>query len=153
MKLLIGAIVLQTFALVYLVIQTVETNERLETLVVTVSEGQGTEVPVELTTSAGQNFDEFQLRRVIREELAALMGQPADPAPTNARARSQPSSPAEVQAAELALEQVVNSGYIDQSQLEAMQMQFAQLDPNAREQMFRRLTRAINNGAVRITIQ
>jgi hypothetical protein len=97
--------------------------------------------------------DEAQLRRLIREELAAAAGNPGSlPVSRPADADSGPHAPSDAQArAELVNRRVddyIRAGAISQVEMAALQGEIARLDPAAQRAAIGKLVRAINAGAL-----
>jgi len=119
-------------------------------------------VPAARTASeSGACLDEAELRRVIREEMAAAgMGRAsasAEPAPAAAQpaaaqaAASPPvpvSSPEQVDFVNRRMDDYIRAGVISQSEMTRLQIDIARLDPVARRAAMQKLVRAMNSGAL-----
>jgi hypothetical protein len=97
--------------------------------------------------------DEAQLRRVIREELAAAAGSPdsvPDLHPADAGPRPTVSSDAQahVELVNRHVDDYIRAGAISDSEMVLLQSEIATLDPAARTAAMQKLVRAMNSGAL-----
>lgn len=99
--------------------------------------------------------DEAQLRRVVREELAAAAaaGTVAQdgrtPAPAPAAGLPAPlSSPEQVALVNRQLDEYIRAGAISDSEMVRLQSAIATLDPVARRAAMQKLVRALNSGTL-----
>ena len=104
-------------------------------------------------TESGRCLDEAELRRVIREELAAAAGAgvPAQGPPAPASAASSPappSSPDRVEFVNRQVDEYIRAGVISDSEMARLQSDIATLDPAARRAALQKLVRAMNTGAL-----
>jgi hypothetical protein len=105
------------------------------------------------TSGAGSCLDEAELRRVIREELAAAAAArvPEQGAPAPASAAGSPAPPASADRVESVNRQVdeyIRAGVISESEMARLQSDIARLDPTARRAALEKLVRAMNAGAL-----
>jgi len=111
--------------------------------------------PVSFGSQAGQTCPtEAQLRRIVREELAAatatmVAAQGSAPATRPVDAPPAPAaSAAEVQRVNQLVDQYIQAGVISDSEMARLQDEIATLDPTARRAAMQRLVRALNSGAL-----
>ena len=102
--------------------------------------------------SLSSDVDAEQLRRIIREELAATGAQPAHAGPGGAGLPPVPVDPARAQLQRdrvaRQLDDYRRIGQITPVQMRALQEDIARLDPAARTAALRQLTRALNTGQI-----
>jgi len=104
-------------------------------------------------TTTGRCLDETEMRRVIREELAAAAaaGVPAQGTPASASAAVSPVPPSSADQVEFVNRQVdeyIRAGVISESEMARLQSDIATLDPAARRAAMQKLVRAMNSGAL-----
>lgn len=141
---LAAAVVFQTALLIYAVAVVVDLERTVTSLAASMP-AETSEVHVLPSVNTG--IDESRLRMVIRDELVNRV-----PAQARAEPASPPrrSTPGEIDAVEAHLAAIVGSGFIDQRELDLVQLEIARLDAVARRKMFTRLIGSINSGQVRI---
>ena len=102
------------------------------------------------TAAAGSCLDETEMRRVIREELAAAAAAPvaAQVSPTSATSESPATSAAQVELVNRHVDQYLQAGVISESEMARLQSDIAALDPAARRAAMQRIVRALNSGAL-----
>jgi hypothetical protein len=95
-------------------------------------------------TEALRCLDEVELRRVIREELAAAAAGkvPAHGLPAPA------SSADQVEFVNRQVDEYIRAGVISESEMARLQSDIARLDPAARRAALQKLVRAMNSGAL-----
>jgi len=104
-------------------------------------------------TEASRCLDETEMRRVIREELAAAAAANVDargtPASVPADLPPAPvASPAQVALVTRQLDGYLQAGVISDSEMARLQSEIGKLDPAARRAAMQRLVRALNSGAL-----
>lgn len=95
--------------------------------------------------------DEDRLRKIIREELAAQLGQQTGPAATgDPVSAAGPTDPVEIERQReqvfQQLEYFTSVGRISDMEMQKLQMDIAKLDPAGRSEALRELVRAFNSG-------
>lgn len=98
-------------------------------------------------------LDEAEMRRVIREELAAIAATatPAPRSPSTGPAEPSPvpvASAAQVARVDQRVDEYIRSGVISDAEMARLQSEIATLDPAARRAVMQRLVRALNSGAL-----
>jgi hypothetical protein len=95
---------------------------------------------------------EEQLRRIVREELAAWSAPGSDPrasAPTAPHTSARTDQRAQLELASRQLEQYRSQGHMSPVEMGNFQEEIAKLDPSVRKQMLINLVRAMNAGEIR----
>jgi len=105
------------------------------------------------TTEARSCLDEAEMRRVIREELAAATAASVtaqgSPAPASAvGSLAPPSSADQIEFANRQVDEYIRAGVISESEMARLQSDIATLDPAARRAALQKLVRAMNSGAL-----
>ncbi len=97
----------------------------------------------------GRNLDEERLRYIIRDELRSELAQLASEQPPVAEAPA-PRDPVEAEQQRVQVLQQIeyysSAGRISDAEMQKLQMEIARLDPAARTEALRALTRAMNSG-------
>jgi hypothetical protein len=106
-----------------------------------------------VATEVSRCLDEAQIRRVLREELAAstaaIVAASGAPAPGRADLPPAPAaSPAEVALVNSQLDRYIQAGVISNSEMARLQSEIGKLDPAARRAAMQKLVRAMNSGAL-----
>ena len=97
--------------------------------------------------------DEEQLRRIIREELAAQLttnsasGSPQGSEGPSGSSREGDSS-RQLASVSQQLDQYILAGRVSESEMAALQIEMGKLDKSGQREMLKKLTRAINSGAL-----
>ncbi len=142
MKVLVTLGVLQTLALVVLIVRSpgVEPQSLPSTAPVV--------PPASVMVTAA--CDEACVRRVLREELAQR-SVPLQPAPAQvAPARDEAKDRARRDEVAQQVQNYKSTGAITQQQMFLLQAEIAQLDPASREQAMRSLSRAVNRDEIKL---
>jgi hypothetical protein len=104
-------------------------------------------------SQAGQRcLDEAELRRVIREELAASAAGLAASPPATSGAVAQLSSAADaarqLDRVNQQLDEYIRAGSISEPEMAALQGEIAKLDPAGQQETLGKIVRAMNSGAL-----
>jgi hypothetical protein len=99
-------------------------------------------------------LSEADLRRIIREELAARLSataaaETAGQAKLAAAASREPANPRQVEAINRQVDAYIGAGTIADSEMAILQSDIAKLDRSARNELLGKLARAINAGALK----
>jgi len=97
---------------------------------------------------------EASLRRIVREEMAAVARAGTAPTPpeatyAGAAPAAPPTNPQHLAAVSSQLDYFIGVGSISQSEMASLQSSIARLDDAGRRQMLGKLVRAINTGALK----
>ena len=98
-------------------------------------------------------LDEMELRRIIREELAAhppaiATSQTAEESNVAADSPREPGNKQRLEAVNRQLDDYIGAGAISESEMEALQSEIASLDKAGRHEMLGKLVRAMNSGSL-----
>lgn len=159
MRWLAGLSIFQTVVLCYLLVSTIQINQELSAL----ESVNAAAVNPGIERQAGSRqhppaISEAQLRSIVRTELSAISAQltsartDTSMTPEAATTRETVAEPAHAQSVQLELDHLVDTGQVNQRQLDRIQYRIAQLDPATRTAMFQALMQSINSGHVRLTI-
>ncbi len=110
--------------------------------------------PPEASPEPGRFLDERELRRIVREELAAQLGAIDWPQPpAEALAAVDPIDPIERQQqlewVGQEIDRYIGRGEISDLEMEALQMEMAKLDKEGQKRMLGRIVRAMNAGELK----
>jgi len=104
--------------------------------------------------SSNRCLTEDDLRRIVREELAAhpagtnVAGTPGNPGGDAGRPAALPGS-MEFERIDRQVDEYIRAGAISDAEMSALQEELARLDPAARRQLLGKIVRAMNSGALK----
>jgi hypothetical protein len=99
-------------------------------------------------------LDEIELRRIIREELAAhptaiAASQTAEKSGVAVEPLREPDSKRQLETVNRQLDNFIGAGAISESEMEALQGDIATLDSAGRKEILGKLVRAMNSGSLK----